>query len=336
MNDTRLRVTLAALAMLLCIQSKAYGRPSEDPEALAIKARLALEGNRFQEAADLMDEVNRLDPHPAWLANAGYARMMAGQLERAIIDLSAALQDERLKGEDRVRANDRLNSATAAKAHLARADEAKAAGNFVGAAEGYDRAFALIPIGPYALEAANLWERAGNLDVAEERYKTVVTKRDLNADQSRVAADSLARVAKAKIDRDRLAVVVTTGPEDGTPIEPEKPKLVEDPDSPIAGWVLIGTGLAAVGLGVTGFVIADGQRSEAASTNDEDRWKSLQSSAETWWNVGLVASGVGVAAVVTGIIVTATHDDAPDTRGSLHVGGTPLRGGGLLTAFGHF
>ena len=129
--------TSAALLSLGLHPAHAAG-PKRSLEEILANGQAALAASHFQEAADLMDEAFRLDNYPVWLANAGYARMMAGQLDRAIENLSGALQDRRLKGEGRDRAIERLGLASAARAHLARSEEAKAKGDFASAARGYD------------------------------------------------------------------------------------------------------------------------------------------------------------------------------------------------------
>ncbi len=347
-----------AMSTLLAFGMVQPARAADPRKAMEIagQARLALEGKRYQEAADLMDEAFRLDPHPSWLANAGYARMMAGQQDRAVENLSAALQDKRLDGDDRNRAVERLGQASAARAFLARSDEAKAKGDFAAAARGYDSAFEVVRIGAYVLESASLWERAGDLDVAGERYKTAATMPDLIESQRRDTAESLTRVAKAKSDRDRAPAPIARVPSQPAeppadtahvgeppkqPLESEvpAPQITGDTSAPVLGWVLVGLGGASIGVGIAGFVISGSEKSaakEARSAGDDPRRAALDSSAETWWNVGLVTSSIGLACAVTGIILVATHDDSPATRSSLHVGGTPLPGGGLVTAIGRF
>ncbi len=328
------------LSVMLLALTASTSIAADPPQAKEIgaRARLALEGHRYAEAADLMDEAFRLDPHPVWLANAGFARMMAGQQDRAVENLSAALQDKELKGDARQLAIVRLGNASTARAHLARADEARARGDLEAAARGFDSAFELVAIGPYVLEAAGLWERAGYLDLAEKRFELAATMPDLTEPQRRLVTDALKRIAVLRVGPGVAPAVGPATPPLG-PLGPgQEPVEVarrtparEGP--PVLGWVLVGVGVAAVGTGVAAFIISGSEHTaaeDARAVGDEEARLEHNSRLSTWRNVGILATSVGVASAVTGAIMIAVHDDDEPGQ-ALQVGGVVLPGGGLAT-----
>lgn len=295
------------------------------------EAQLALAGKRYVAAAEAMEKAYDLDPNPLWLANAGYARMMAGQQERAVEAMSAALADKNLDGEARVRAVERLGHASAAKAFIARSEEAKTQGDLAAAARAYDEAYSAVPIGPYALEAATLWERAKNYQRAEERYTQAAAAQDLTPEQQRMTVEALSRVARlAKPD---TIMKPDVPPPDATP----KPVVVHADDggggSPVVGWVLVGTGAAATIGGVVMLLAGNGQASDLQAAQDgaedgvvkdlsrEDAL-AMQSDAEMLQTTGVIATIAGVAIAGTGVVLVLLSGgrDAPDTRGDVHVG----------------
>jgi len=325
-----------ALVMVLAGTARAARDPKAAGEAVR-KAELAMAGQRYAEAADSMEEAYRHDPNPLWLANAGYARMMAGDLGRALTTLDQALADPKLTGDARARAVERRGRATTAKGHVDRAVAAAAAGDPATAARANDEAFESVAIGLYLLEAAGLYEKAGDLALASERFTAATARQDLEADQRLTATDGLARVTAAMARAER-------GPK-------ERPVVVvaeeaTASDLAVPAWVLIGSGVASIALGVTGFVVSEDKRatwegvardaSGAITGMDDDEARALEDGARTWWNVGLVASGIGVAAVATGVILLATDGGAPATRGTVEVSGVPWRGGGVVMATGRF
>lgn len=328
-----------ALCAALALAQVAHGA---SPDAIA-KAReavrlaeLAMVAKDYPAAAERMEEAFRHDPNPLWLANAGYARMLSGQQDRAVENLSKALNDARLTGLARDNATERLARASAARAHLARSDEARSAGDLEAAARALDEAFQQVAVSSYPLEAGLMWERAGLLEIAEERFKLAARQDDLTATQRRDVAEALVRVAKARAAR----------------VAPPEPEPAPAPLAPVAksstttAWVLVVSGAAVTGLGIAGFALSEADQSEfhdAARDADGNllmtraRAEALQSSATTWLNVGVVATAVGGAALVTGIVLLVVADDgAPETRGDVHVGGTWFEGGGLVTASGRF
>lgn len=327
-----LMVTLLGCALVVTATSADAASP-QLAQAAVDKAQLAMEGKRYAEAAESIEEAFRHDPNPLWQANAGYAWMLAGQLDRAIAQISEALGDAKLTGEARTRATERLGSASSARALIGRADDLRARGDLRAAAEACDAALEHVPIGPYYLMAARLYEEAGDLERAAERYQTAVGEGDLSADQQREATEALVRVARAG----------------ATPKEPVAPPVTVATPAPeagpnVAGWTLVGVGALAVGAGVLGFVMSADREAEFDAAVGADglvamsraEAEELESESTTWWVVGVAGVAVGAAALTTGIILLATDDGEPEGRGEVVIGASPILGGGLFTASGRF
>jgi len=327
-----------ALALTAIPVAPAAAASPQAAQAAVDRAQLAMAGKRYVEAAENMEQAFRDDPNPLWKANAGYAWMMAGQLDRAIAQLSEALGDAALHGEARSRATERLGAASSARALLNRAEQLRGRDDLLGAAEACDAALEHVPIGPFYLLAGQAYEEAGALEQAEERYQTAVGEGDLSPEQHREATEALVRVA-----RERSAAAERKARPEPPPALPQ-PEPQASSGATVAGWTLFGLGLAAAGLGVAGFLLsadrestfedAKGPGGAVALTRSEA--ESLESEAQTWWTIGVVGVAVGAAAVTTGLVVLATGGGEPETRGRVQVGATPIPGGGLLSASGRF
>ncbi len=331
------------LALACVVVMGATRALAAEPDAATL-ARAAIERadramltKDFATAAEAMEDAYRHDPNPLWLANAGYARMMAGEQDRAVENLSKALSDPRLVGDARDKAVERLAKASAARAHLARADEATTRGDFESAGRAYDSAFEQVPLAAYVLEAAIRWERAGSLDMAQARYEIAAARDGLNAQQRRQVAEALPRIAAARV-RPAEPPVETEPPV--TPLPPHDPT-----NTATLGWVLVATGVAATGLGVAGFILSDADEqefrdnafnAEGEIVMDPAEIEALESSATRWLNVGVVSSIVGGAAIATGLVLVLIDDEGPSTSGSAHVTGGIQPGGGFISALGRF
>jgi tetratricopeptide (TPR) repeat protein len=304
------------------------------------RAELAMAEQRYEEAAIAMEEAYRHDPNPLWLANAGYARMLAGQQDRAIEILSRALSDTRLEGQGRERAIDRLARASAARAHVARSEEARVRDDFTAMARAYDNAFESAPVGLYQIQAARAWERAGALDIAEARYRAASVLNDVTPAQRAEIAEALGRIAQ-RASGAGAGRATSVGAEAAATL----PRIESGSGATTWGWVLVGTGLAGAGLALGGFLASDGKQNEwnEAPRNElgqvlmsQKEAESLESAASQWRTVGVVSSVVAGVSLIGGIVLLATSGDSPETRESVHMGGGLSPGGGLVSATARF
>lgn len=347
---------LTRLILLLALLSSSVARSAPGDSAEAVKrAQLAMAAKRYLAAAEAMEEAWRVDPDPLWLANAGYARMMAGQLDRAIEHLSGALADSRLSQDARTRATARLANASSAKALISRAEEARTRGDFLGAARTYDEALAHLPIGPLYLLTGELFERANELELAEARYQASMAEQDLNDAQRRQAVEALARVARAIAAR---SIPLDAPPQVDPGDEPvparAEPTLVSsappaaNEPSRVLEWTLIGVGVVGIGVGVFGFVASDSAQSEFRSkvVRDPDgtrifegtqaEARDLERDSGNYWTLGVVATSVGVGAAAVGALLFALNPSQTPGEGTVQITGEPLDGGGLFGMRGRF
>ncbi|MCC6620802.1 MAG: hypothetical protein IT385_06085 [Deltaproteobacteria bacterium] len=323
----------------------AHGAEPTTLEEVVARAQEAMAAKRYAEAAELMERAHQLAPHPRSLANAGYARMLAGQQDRAVESLSSALADKRLAGAERDKAVERLGRASSARAFVARASEAKAAGDLTAAARALDEAFVQVAIGPYALEAAALWERAGDLVRARGLYEEASAKGDLTAEQAQQAADGASRVTAA-LEAKAIEPAPEPVVEVVVPPVTTAPEVVDEGPG-AAPWVVLGGGVAALGAGVVMFLVAEGDRSDvedaiarldAGESPGMTRGEAVaaEADADGLATFGVIAGGVGLAAIAAGLVWWAVADPAPETRGRVDVGVSWSPTGGLVTATGRF
>lgn len=114
------RVLLVVVVAGSSAQAAAPRRAAEAVERAQLRPRDGGQTLRRGCSQEGMEEAYRHDPDPLWLANAGYARMLAAQPDRAVELLSQALADKRLVTEARTEATIRLAHASSARALLAR------------------------------------------------------------------------------------------------------------------------------------------------------------------------------------------------------------------------
>jgi tetratricopeptide (TPR) repeat protein len=334
-------LAILLIPLLLSAQSAQAARDIRAAQLQVDEARLALAGKRYVAAAEHMEKAFAYDQNPLWLANAGYARMMAGQQERAVEALSAALADKNLEGDARQRAVERLGKASAAKAFIQRSDEAKTAGDLTAAARAYDEAYVAVPIGPYALEAAILWERAGNSENAQTRYQQAAAAQDLTPEQQRLTVEALARVARGE----QVEAPPTTVQRDGTPTVVQVSDPPPKSGTPVMGWALVGTGAAAIVAGVVVVVIGNGKAADLRAAQDGARdgvtddlsradALALESDAGVFQTAGVITAIAGAAMSATGLVLVLTSGDERETRGDVRLGWGFTGNGGFITATG--
>ncbi len=168
-------------------------------------------------------------------------------------------------------------------------------------------------------------QRPGGLDAVE-------------ADKARSLADVFVKSAGHC-----RGAVVEPGPAD--PPKGLEPGPVQPPSSGYGtlGWgLVIGGGVAGV-LGVTGFVMSDVKVQEFEDADrgggridlSQSEAEGLERAAQDWWLVGVIASGVGVAALTTGVVLLAL-EGGRETDARVNVTAIPLRGGGGLGIEGAF
>lgn|GEM_PF-2283507 len=328
---------LSALSMLVSLAASAARAAEPDRATLARsaldRAERAMLSKDFVAAAQAMEDAFSFDPNPLWLGNAGYAHMMAGQQDRAVDSLSMALADPRLQDDPRAKAVARLARASAARAHVSQAVAASARGDFVSAAQAYDRAFEQVALAAYVLESAILWEQAGNLDMAQQRYEVAAARDGLTTQQRRHVAEALPRIAAL---RERSAVRPP-------PVAPASPPP-ESTETATAGWILVASGVAVTGLGVAGFLLSDAEEQafykEAFNTEGEllmsgDEIDAREATATRWLNVGVIGAIVGGAALATGVVLVLVGD-GPGSNAEVRVTAGPQAGGGFISAQGSF
>jgi tetratricopeptide (TPR) repeat protein len=301
-------------------------RAARDPKAAkaAVDAATTAMGHKdYETAAEQMERAYEFDPNPLWLANAGYARMLAGESDRAIELLSKALADPKLSGEGRNRAVERLSKASTARAHLMSARRALARSDFEAAARSFDDAHATVPIGEYALSAAFAWELAKRPAEALSRLEVALASGELSEADTTTATEASARIKANQTVRDPEPTVAP----------PQKPAAAAAPGSAtsVLGWVLVGGGVATLGGGAAFFALGEGaasdlkeaqQRAEDGVVRDLSRARalSLASDVDTYRTVGIIGTVAGLALSTTGIVLLAVESGTDERQSVVQLG----------------
>jgi tetratricopeptide (TPR) repeat protein len=318
-----MKLSTFAVLMLLAAPSAEVARAAPPPtrediarmNELQQKADAAREAQRFLEAAGYLDQAYAIYPDPRWLANAGYCRMMAGAQTDAIKDLTLALKDPSLAGDARANASERLKRSRRALDLTLFAEASAGAGDHAAAARAYDAAYEAVQAGTYLVKAATHWERAGERDKALQHWRVAEPRLDLSEAERAAVADGLAGKS-------------SPGPgSPGAPADAPRGGTV-----PVLGWALVGAGAAVLAVGIVGFAVSGSEHSAAEETTDLAAFRDHDAAGETWWNVGVAATTIGLAAAATGVVLVLTHDDGPVTHGSVEVGASVTTHGGLVTA----
>lgn len=104
---------------------------------------------------------------------------------------------------------------------------------------------------------------------------------------------------------------------------PTPAPAAERPGSGVGTWVVIGAGVALVGGGVVTYLVGDSKHGdvETAQTNAEDgiapmtrvEAQGLLEDGKTLKTVGIISGSVGLAALITGIVLATTSGGEPNS-----------------------
>lgn len=250
-----------------------------------------------------------------------------------------------------------------ADAAYARGAEHYRAGEFAEAAAAFEEALAAVD------DPALLWnigmslEKAGDLERARDVYTRFLAAKGGDPALRSKAGEALVRVGSklATHQRQPSEVEQPTGEEQPETVaepaedqEPPAPAAAAGPDeqpaalgvehvqevegpSP-AGWILVGTGAAALAAGVGVLIAGDLEMSALADDLASGiTWAEAvarKESADTLRVAGGVVAGVGALAAVGGLIVLLTTGGG-DPRETVSFSAVPLRGGrGALLGVG--
>lgn len=148
-------------------------------------------------------------------------------------------------------------------------------------------------------------------------------------------AEATVEVVAGRIDETKLVLEA----QEAVPTPPPAAQAAQT-DLEVPGWVLTGIGGALIIGGAVALGVASGTASDldAVDPGELDRYRDLKSSLETQELLGWVFGGLGVAAVVTGVVLLAL--DPAEGEGSTGVtpalAPAPLPGGGGLAASWRF
>jgi tetratricopeptide (TPR) repeat protein len=178
------------------------------------------------------------------------------------------------------------------------------AGDFQGALELFEQAYALDPHPVLVYNIARAREGLGEIDRAIEMYERYVALDPHASDRG--AVDQRILILKKQLDERAELVRRTLELQAAREREAAAPPPAAAPRasgvSPIP-WIAAGVGLVAVGVGSGLVGMASSRHDDAGAEPQAGRARELESSARTLDTAGKVTLGLGAVIVVTGTIL---------------------------------
>lgn len=179
-------------------------------------------------------------------------------------------------------------------------------GAFGEAAVEFTRAYHLVPEAAFLWNIASAWEKAGNLELAEERYKAFLSHAEVDKELRDRAADSLVRIGIQLKARDAEAEAAKRAEAEAARAEAEKARAEAERARDEAERAAMEAAAAEPATGV---------RKEAAPPE--------RSTTAAWVTIGL--GGVGLAAgLVLGLTAEGLRQEVLDAK-------EEAGGGGVVT-----
>lgn len=205
-------------------------------------------------------------------------------------------------------------------ATLDAAMEAYKANRFLEAAESFEAAYALDPQPELVYNRARSYEKALERDKAITAYERFLGLSGTTAVLRTKALESLAALRREKAAEAQAEAAKTAPPTASAPTPSSAGQLrtAPQPSAPVAEWVLVGTGAAALAAGgVFGILALDSesQLDDAKARNaGVDELTSLSNDTERNALVADILFGVGGATLLTGAIFLLTRSDDGDAQ----------------------
>jgi hypothetical protein len=214
------------------------------------------------------------------------------------------------------------------------------AGEYAEALEAFQRSFDAFPHFRTIFSLALCFEKLGEVERAVEAYRRYV---DWSGEvPNRGDVERKIEELRALLPPEpEPAEDTAEGPEPEPEPAPETPP--ETPQQPgtdlrTPGWVVIGTGAAAVVVGGVMLGLAQRSRREMEDVEgvpyDPAKHDPMKEDGETFEKAGWICGGIGVAALAAGVIMLLVSDVPGEGREGpgLEAKAVALEGGGALTA----
>lgn len=244
------------------------------------------------------------------------------------------------------------------------------------AAVAFDQAYELDPSTVLLWNAARAHDKAGQLEAARNRYERFLQSEDAPAKLQKWTTERLAELdatikaeseSQRAAEREKLAKEIRTqivselkaeldrrespptqgdpGARDWLATDAQLREVggVEEPSTPVAGWVLLGVGIAATAAGAILLVDASALKDEVENPEREGEIIVGQTQreaddkadrAELEGTIGIWTVGAGAASLIAGAVLLATHEGGGEPERRVDISLTPT--GAMFTASGRF
>lgn len=189
------------------------------------------------------------------------------------------------------------------------------AGDFKGAVKAYREAYQFEPVGALLYNIAFIYDKKLNDPLlALDYYRRFVNAPDADRDTRLAAYERIVELTQEQLDRERQQPKPPQTPPE------QQPKPVESSQR-LVGWIVAGSGAGVALLGGVFGLLASQTHAEFEDAVDVGDRKDLRETGETQALIADIGLGVGAAALITGLVLVFTAEDAPAaTATGLRVG----------------
>lgn len=203
------------------------------------------------------------------------------------------------------------------------------AGDYRRALSAFERVFALRGV-PDLLFNIYLCHRAmGDPEPAARALRRFLIARPAHPERARYEAVLAELDAQARALAERRTPPVAPPPVAPPPVAPPPPRAAPSSEPGAGPWIVLGTGVAAAGVGVALMLSANGDVRDAANASGERARLDLLDGASTQHTIGAALLGVGAAAALGGVLWRALAPSGSAAR-ALSLGAGP---GGVSVQF---
>jgi tetratricopeptide (TPR) repeat protein len=175
------------------------------------------------------------------------------------------------------------------------------ASDFKGAVKAYREAYQFEPVGALLYNIAFIYDKKLNdPQLALDYYRRFVNAPDADRDTRLAAFERIVEITEELAEKTPVPPPITTPP-------PPPP----DDSQRLIGWIVAGSGAGIAVLGGVFGILASQTHSDFEASGDAVERRDLRDTGETQALVADVGLGLGAAAIIAGLVLVFTADDAP-------------------------
>lgn len=175
------------------------------------------------------------------------------------------------------------------------------AGDFKGAVKAYREAYQFEPVGALLYNIAFIYDKKlDDPQLALDYYRRFVNAPDADRDTRLAAFERIVEITEELAEKTPVTPPVTPPP-------PPPP----DNSQRLIGWIVAGSGAGIAVFGGVFGILASQTHSDFEASGDAVERRDLRDTGETQALMADIGLGVGVAAIIAGLVLVFTAEDAP-------------------------